>query len=208
MATATAAAVTAATPELADRIELDIEGITPISFGKAFTSERKPSEDHDTFERRCWREKCHVDSDGNVIVPPIMFKKALELAAQFASESVPGKGTSKFTKHFKAGILITDPILIGIKIDDVVDERLFVSSTGKPGGPRVYRHFPLIMKWGGHVTIHLLDPTLKKHWRKVIEYSERAGQFIGLGRFAPRVGGYYGRFVVKNAEPVAAKSTD
>jgi hypothetical protein len=187
--------------DLAVRVELDIVGITPLSFGKAFASVRNPNEGYDVFENRCWRERMHVDEQGQVFVPPLMFKRALEAAARYAQESVPGKRTTKFTKHFLAGTLVADPILIGVKVEQVVCERLFVAADGKPGGKggKVWRNFPLIPKWSGRVIVHLLDPVLQQHWIKVIEYAERAGDFIGLGRFAPRVGGFYGRFRVQKA---------
>lgn len=192
----------AKTNELAKRVEFDIVGMTPLSFGRAFVTPREQGEDADVYERRVWRERMHTTDAGEVYIPPLMMKRALEATARYMSESVPGKKRATFTKHFMAGCLIADPILLGIQAKDVACDRLLVASDGKPNskGGKVMRNFPLIPHWRGHVVVHLLDPVLQKHWDKVIEYAENAGSFNGLGRFAPRVGGYYGRYTVENAK--------
>ena len=183
------------------RVEFDIEGIAPLSFGKSISTPRAQGEDYEVFDERNWRERCHFDAKGEVFVPPMMMKRCIERAASMLSESVPGKGKATFTKHFLSGILIADPIYVGVHIDKVPSERLYMNADGKRGsGTRVWRRFPQIVAWKGHVIVHVLDPLLQDRPEKIIEYAGHAGQFVGLGRFAPRVGGYYGRYVVKDAK--------
>lgn len=70
---------------------------------------------------------------------------------------------------------------------------------GKRGsGTRVPRTFPVIRQWHGKALFYVLDETIT---REVFQrYLEEAGKFIGVGRFRPRNGGFYGRFEVKSLD--------
>lgn len=191
----------------AERVEFDIVGISPISFGKPFSSTKQQGEDSAAFEERAWRERMHVMPDGQVFVPPMTMKRCLESTAKFLSESVPGKGKATFTKHFLAGTLVVDPLLLFDKAGkpiiaaNVPPERVYCNADGKRGsGTRVWRIFPFIAEWRTHAIVHILDPLLKNYNEKIGEYANHGGQFNGLGRFAPRVGGFYGRFTVENVK--------
>ena len=174
-----------------------IEGVSPYSQGNAIQSKKNTGEGHDAFEERTWRERLHVNEKGNVFIPPMAIKLCLADTARFLSETVPGQGKSTWTKHFEAGIMVVQPADIGVKADSVEGERLFVPSDGKKGGgTRVWKTFPLIKQWKAEVEIILLDPMLIDKPAKVEEYLNHAGKFIGLGRFRPRNGGFYGRFQV------------
>lgn len=174
-----------------------ITGTSPISFSAPIQSSRNTGESHDAFEERTWRERLHVDRNGVVFIPPTAVKNCLAEVAKYLSESVPGKGKSTYTKHFEAGVLITDPIPLGVKRDEVAGEKLFVPADGRRGsGKRVWKTFPTLPTWTGEIIIYLLDPILVDKPAKVREYLEHAGKFIGLGRFRPRNNGYYGRFEV------------
>jgi len=177
-----------------------IEGIAPYQQGRYHQTEPLEKESKDDFEKRTWREKCHADNDGYIFIPPMAFKKALERAASFLSMKVPGKGGGKatFTKHFLAGILVTDGLKLSVKKDDVDGVWIFGNSQGKRGsaGPRVAKCFPTIHEWGGDVTYFILDETIT---REVLEqHVTESGNFIGVGVFRPENGGYNGRFVVKD----------
>jgi hypothetical protein len=141
----------------------------------------------------------HVNKEGLVFIPPMSFKNCVSEIAKFLSERIPGKGKATFTKHFEAGLLITEPMILPIKRDDVEGEWLFVPSDGRRGGgSRVMKCFPRIEQWGGQLTTYILDDTITEevYWKHL----EEAGKFIGIGRFRPRNNGFYGRFnVVKKA---------
>lgn len=173
-------------------------GISPISFSAPISSQKKTGEGHDAFEQRTWRERIHRDADGEAFIPPTALKNCLSDVAKYLSESVPGKGKATYTKHFEAGTLVTDPMMLGIKADDIEGERLFVPASGKRGdGKRVWKTFPVMKQWSVEGAVYLLDPTLIEKPEKVLEYLEHAGKFIGMGRFRPRNNGFYGRFKVE-----------
>jgi hypothetical protein len=124
-------------------------------------------------------------------------KNCLAEVAKFLGETVPGRGKATYTKHFEAGLLVTDPLMLGVKAKDVAGERLFVPSDGKRGGgTRVWKTFPVIPKWETRATIYVLDPVLADKPEKIEEYLNHAGKFIGLGRFRPRKNGFNGRFTI------------
>lgn len=174
-----------------------LTGISPFSFSAPIQSKRNTGEGHDDFEERTWRERIHADKDGMAFISPMALKNCLSEVAKFLGESVPGKGKSTYTKHFEAGLLVMDPLMLGIKAADIQGERLFVPSDGRRGGgSRVWKTFPVLPTWEVAATIHAIDPILKPE--KIQEYLAHAGQFIGMGRFRPRNNGFYGRFAVKD----------
>jgi len=181
------------------QVEFDLVGVSELTFGKAIFQKKSAEEMHDAFEERTWRQRLHADKDGNVYIPAEALKACLDVTAKFLSESVPGKGKATYTKHFQAGIIVLEPLYLGLKVKDVRGVPKHVSSTGKPGGPRVWRTFPVVdAGWKAHGKIMLLDPVLIAHPEKVEEYLKSAGRFIGLLAFRVRNGGYCGRFEVKN----------
>ena len=174
-----------------------LESAGPLSMSKAITSIKATGEAHDAFELRTWRERMHVDDNGEIYIPPNALKNMMGGVAKYLSESVPSKGKNTYTKHFEAGIMVTKPLKLGIKADTVPNERLFVPADGKKGGSRrVYKHFPLIVSWATECEILVFDPILEASPEKVLEYLIHAGKFIGFLRFRPRNGGYYGRYEV------------
>ena len=177
--------------------ECDILGLTPFGFSKAVSSQRKTNERHDDYEERTWREKIHTDAEGNAFINPMALKNCLSDCARFLSENVPGKGKATYTKHFDAGVMVSVPLMLGVKSANVVAERLFVPSDGKKGGgKRVWKNFPKVDPWKTHATITVIDATIKPE--KLQEYLNAAGQFIGLGYFRPRNGGFWGKFKIEN----------
>jgi len=188
--------------------ECDLVGVSPLSFSKAIQSKLETGEAHDDFEERTWMERLHVDANGEVFIPPNALKNMLAATAAYLSESIPGKGRQTYTKNFEAGIMVVEPLMLGIKAtsNEIQKERLFVPSDGKKGGSkRVWKNFPTILKWQTHIEILLFDPILMGKPEKVEEYLKHAGKFIGFLRFRPRNGGYYGRFDVKNFKVVNGK---
>lgn len=170
-----------------------IKGVSPYSQSKHYNTEKLPKELAKDYEARTWRDRMHATDEGNVFIPPMSFKNCLSESAKFLSLQIPGKGKATYTKHFEAGVLVTDALELSIKRDDVLGEWLFVPADGIRGsGKRVEKCFPVIHNWGGEVTFHILDETIT---RDVFEHVlTQAGAFIGIGRFRPRNNGFYGRF--------------
>lgn len=176
-----------------------IKGVSPYSQSKHYTTDKLPKEIPRDYEARTWRDRLHALDDGSIFIPPMSFKNCLSEAAKFLSIQIPGKGKSTYTKHIEAGVLVTDPLVLGIKKDDVPGEWLFVPSDGIRGsGKRVDKCFPVIHQWGGDVTFYILDETVTEDVFKNI--LEQAGKFIGIGRFRPRNNGFYGRFTVESVK--------
>lgn len=176
-----------------------LKSVSVYSQSRYHNTEAMDKEGKNDYEKRTWAERMHVNEQGNVFIPPMAFKNCISEIAKFLAEQIPGKGKSTYTKHFEAGVLVTEPLVLPIKKEDVKGEWLFVPSSGKRGdGKRVMRCFPVIPKWEGIVEFAILDETITEAvFRK---HLEEAGKFIGIGRFRPRNNGYYGRFEVSKVE--------
>ena len=176
-----------------------LRSLSPVSFSRRYIDEKLPKELPKDYETRTWRERVHADGDGIIVIPPMAFKKALSEAASFLGQKIPGKRNATYTKHFTAGVLVLDPLPTGVKKKDVLGEWLFVPSDGKSGGgSRVDKCFPYLPQWEGQVVWHILDQTITEDVFN--ETLREAGNFIGIGRFRPARGGFYGRFEVVKSE--------
>lgn len=173
-----------------------LKSVSPYSQSKHYTTEKLNKEIPKDYEARTWKDRLHVTDDGHVFIPPMSFKNCMSEAAKFLGIQIPGKGKSTYTKHFEAGVLVTDALVLNIKKDQVTGEWLFVPSDGIRGsGKRVDKCFPVIHQWSGDVTFHILDETITED--VFINVLKQAGAFIGIGRFRPRNNGFYGRFTVE-----------
>lgn len=149
------------------------------------------------YEKRTWRERLHVNSDGYVYIPAMAFKNCIAEAAKYMSIQIKGKGKATYTKHFESGIIVDKDAVLDIKKDDVDCEKLFVPSDGVRGsGKRVIKYFPVIRQWKADVHFIIADQIITEEVFQ--EHLEAAGLLIGIGRFRPRRNGYYGRFAVEN----------
>lgn len=169
---------------------------SPYSQSKHHMTEKLNKENNDDYEKRTWRERCNTTDDDNIFIPPMAFSNCIKEAAKHLAISIPGEGKAKYTKHFEAGILVTDGVVLPVKKQDVKGEWVFVPSDGRRGGTtRVSKCFPLITEWKGKVEFMILDDKITKEiFEKVLR---EAGMLIGIGRFRPRNWGYYGRFIVE-----------
>lgn len=186
--------------------EIGLRGISPYSQSAPFQSLKNKGEADDAYDQRVWREHMTCDDpkaeNPQVCIPPMAIKKSLEMIAAFKGEKT--KGSATWSKHFVSGILCMDfvPLMNGagkpIRRNDVTGERLYMSSTGdKKGGKRVWRIYPRIEAgWQGTAKLFLIDEKLQQDPAKVNEYMSDAGALIGVGRFRPERGGFYGRFEV------------
>lgn len=156
----------------------------------------KPKETNDLYEERTWRHRIHSRKEDNrVFIPRTCFERAIQSAARRLQLQIPGKGKTQYTKYFEAGIQVVEDLLLDVKAEDVVGERLFVPADGKPGGgKRVYRRFPRIESWSGDITVLIHDDIISEDvFTQVIR---SAGLLVGVGRFRPENRGFYGRFKV------------
>ncbi len=172
-----------------------LTSVSPYSQSRAHQTPKLDRETADAYEQRTWREKAHVTPDGRIFIPPMAFKMALDKAASMLGRQIPGKGKATYTKFFLSGVLCTDPVVLPVAKDDTRGERIYANADGKRGsGKRVWRTFPVIDSWSTDVVFHVLADELT---REVFEeHLKQAGAFVGVGRFRPENGGYFGRFAV------------
>jgi hypothetical protein len=127
-----------------------LRSISPYSQSRHYEVDKLQKEGHADFEKRTWRERMHVDAAGLVFIPPMALKNCLSEAAKFLSIQIPGKGKATYTKHFEAGVLVTEPMSLGVKGADVAGEWLFVPASGRRGdGSRSEQVLPRDSRMGG-----------------------------------------------------------
>ena len=179
-----------------------LESVAPYSQSRNHEVPKLDKELWDDFDLRTWREHLHITEDGFVFIPPMSFKQCLDSAAQYLGLKIPGQGNKQWGKKFTSGVLVTEPLILPYKRDDeqnVTRERIYANADGRRGSnKRVWRNYPTIPKWGGRVTFHVLDDTITQE--VFLQHLQEAGKFIGLGRFRPQNGGFYGRFKVQRVE--------
>jgi hypothetical protein len=178
---------------------VELEGVSPYSQSRFHDTPKKEQESHEAYRDRTWREHLHVDENGMVFIPPMSIKNCLSLAAKRLGMKVTGRGAKTYAGFFTSGILVTDPVPLGIKAEDVPGEKLFLPADGKAGsGSRVTKIYPRIEKWKGTATVLILDQIITE--KVFAKHMEEAGRYVGLGRFRPERGGFYGRFKVNSIE--------
>lgn len=176
-----------------------LKSSSPYSQSRYIQEKKTRDESHSDFEARTWHLRCHWTEDGKVYIPPMCFKNCLSEAAKYKSIQIPGKGKATYTKHFEAGILVVDPLVLPVTRETLGHEWLHVPSDGRRGGTtRVEKCFPLIQSWEGIVEFLIFDEIVSED--AFSEHLRDAGSFIGVGRFRPRNNGFYGRFKVESIE--------
>lgn len=177
--------------------ECELESLSAYSQSKHIETQKNDGELDRDHEARCWRERCNVDAEGMLFIPPMALAMNIKTAARYLDMKVPGKGSSKYTKHFEAGILVPEPVTLSVNQEEVEGEWLFVDSQGKKGGGRrVSKCFPYVPNWAGRVLYYILDDIIDEPtFRKALDYG---GNVIGIGRFRPERGGFKGRFKVNS----------
>lgn len=174
-------------------VKVYLESVSPLGFSRHYEVPHLEKESPADYEERTWRHRTHIDKEGQVIITPMMIKNCYRDVGKFKAQRIPGKGTSTYAKHFKSGILVEKPIPLGIQLEDINGERLFVPSDGvSGGGKRVTKIFPFVSQWNGVAEVYILDDTITQ---KVFEeHTHEMGRFTGIGFWRPANGGLWGRF--------------
>jgi hypothetical protein len=176
-----------------------LKSISPYSQSRAHLTERLNRETPDQFEKRTWREKCHYNKDGNILIPPTSYKQALDRAALMISRPVPGKNRQTYSKFFLSGVMCIDQIVLPNKKDEVRGELVHCHANGRRGsGTRVWRTFPVIDEWKARVSFHVIADEITPDVFE--EALQQAGAFVGIGRFRAENGGTNGRWKVEKVE--------
>lgn len=174
-----------------------ISGLAPYSASRAHEADKLKGETANDYEERTWREKAHVKGE-KVFIPPMGFKLAVDRAAKISGKQIPGKGKATYTKFFESGVIVTDPVFIA-PLSAMECERVHANADGVRGsGKRVWRKFPRFDDWKGVVQFAVIAPEITKEvFEETVSYS---GVSVGVGRFRPEKGGYFGRFKVDRFE--------
>lgn len=172
-------------------------GAAPMSQSRAHQADKLKGENAEDYEKRTWIQKAHIEN-GKVVVPAMAFKMALDRAAKMLGTQIPGKGKSTYTKFFESGVIVTENIPVADE-SAVSMERIHANADGVRGsGKRVWRNFPRIDNWSGTVEFHVIaDEITPEVFEAAVIY---AGRAVGIGRFRPERGGYFGRYVVDRIE--------
>lgn len=173
-----------------------LKSLSPYNQSRQHFLTKKPDESHDEFEQRTWREKGHYDADGIAYIPPTAFNACLIRAAKKIDRKIPGRGNSKYTKHFEGGTQTVRPISLGVKKEDVQPQILSMDGQGRKGGMGVQRWFPHFEGWEGTIDFTVFDPNIPSAVFE--EFIRFAGTCVGIGQFRPDRGGFFGRFEVAN----------
>lgn len=184
--------------------QVSLRSVTPYSQSRYHESPKLDNELPDAYDKRTCREHLHYDpATGEVFIPPMAIRNSLSEAAQFLSMRVPGKGQATYTKHFLAGVMLMEPVKLGIHKDGIPIEALFLPTDGvRGGGKRAIRRFPRIDSWTATCDILVVDETISEEVLK--HHIIQAGLLIGIGRFRPRNGGFYGRYELVSMKEVAS----
>jgi hypothetical protein len=169
-----------------------LKSAAPYSQGRYVTEDRG-DRSFEQFENDTWKQRLHVNTNGNIYIPAGAFKNSLAEAAKYRPKKL--KGNSTFTKHVVAGVLCCEDLDLNITPEQVDKLTLFVPSDGRRGGStRVIKHFPTIREWSGKVTFIVVDDVIDE---QTFEDTLRdAGRFIGLGVSRPINNGSFGRFEI------------
>ena len=176
-------------------------GTAPYSASRSHNAAPLPKEDKVAYEERTWQLKAHV-RDSQVFIPPMAFKIGLDRAAKMLGRQIPGKGKATYTKYFECGVLVLDPVFIAPE-SAVECERIHANTDGIRGsGKRVWKNFPRIDDWSGEVTFHIIaDEITREIFEEAVTYASIA---VGVGRFRPERGGYFGRYHIDRFDWLAA----
>lgn len=180
-------------------VSFTIVGVTPYSQSAPLRSEKRKDESNDDYDIRCWREHMHLTPDGRLFVPAMGVKFGLTAACMWIGDKIEGRGSSTYTARFEGGVMVTDQAFpLNVAADDVKPELLFMNADGKRGGgKRVWRRFPTIPPgWRAEGSFVVLDGLIDE--ARFLLTLETMGKFVGVGRFRPQKGGFYGRFNVEN----------
>ena len=183
-------------------IQVRLKSVSPLSQSRRHYEDKNAEEDDGQYDRRTWRSHLHTNDDDNIVIPNMSFKFCFDDAAQRLS--ITKKGQSKWTKPFQSGVLIPEPMDTGLSSEKAWPETIEANADGRRGsGKKVPRTYPMISEWEGTLEILCINPEIygaekNEKLHLVTRIIEFAGACVGVGRFAPRVGGYLGRFSLED----------
>lgn len=177
------------------RAIVSIKGVAPLSQSRYHDTPKLDGESNEDYDKRTWREKCNADSDGNVFVPAMAFKQAMDTSAKRLAIPDPDNKRANLTKYFVSDVICEGNLPIGIHKDEIPCIKFLANVDGVRGsGKRVPRTIPQTQEWGGQTSFLIMEEKIKPEiFEKVLR---SAGRSIGVGQFRAEKGGLNGRFDV------------
>jgi hypothetical protein len=180
----------------------ELKSLTPYGQGKMHLEPKLPQELNDAYAERTWRARTH-SAAGELYIPPMAFKLLLEATAKYLGDQIPGQGKRTYTAKYRQGVIIPDPVMLGIHVEDIGYQKIFTSAGGGQSRheTRVWRYFPVIEQWAGILTILAIDDIFTAD--VVEKHLHQGGKIVGIGVWRPENGGMWGKFDVTSFEEVA-----
>jgi len=178
------------------RATVEIQGLAPLSQSRQHWTPKLDGESNDEYDKRTWREKANYDSlTGEIYVPAMALKQAMDTAATRLSIPDPDNRKAKMTKYFVSEVICESHLPIGAMKDEIPSVTISAHVTGQRGsGARVPRTFPQIQEWSGVTTFLIMNEKIKPDMFEQVLAT--AGRAIGVGQFRAENGGLNGRFEV------------
>jgi hypothetical protein len=176
---------------------------SPYSQSALHDEPKLERESHDDYDQRTWRSKCTTNAEGQVAVPGMALKQAVDMSAQKLGEKIPGRRGATYKTFFTSGVIVSQdmPIANG-KALTPKDAKMALINANADGvrgsGKRVKRRFPVFEKWSGVAEFTIVDDIITKETFE--HHLKSAGMIVGIGRYRPANGGSNGRFRVVKFE--------
>src|SRR5215831_4494503 len=122
-------------------------------------------ESHDDYDTRTWRNKCTVNKEGQVCIPAMALKQAIDTAAYKLGEKVQGRRGATFKNFFASGFFCDGdvPIANGKPLTPADAECKLISANSdgiRGSGKRVPRRFPEFPKYQGIAEFTIIDDVI------------------------------------------------
>lgn len=168
-------------------VKIKIKGLTPYSASRPVELEKQKGESHEEFDKRVWRDKAHYNDAGQVFIPGVGFKLALDEVASLINEKIKGKGNQTYSGLIRTGVVAMSDMYLGVTKDKLKSITIFANLDGKRGGGnRGNRVFPLVSSWEGEIEFRVFNDDLPP---EVFErFMTQAGLLTGVGRGRPGKG--------------------
>jgi hypothetical protein len=189
------------------RCKVYLESIpgSPYSQSAQHDTPKLDRESHDDYDVRTWREKCTTNKDGNVCIPAMALKQALDTTAFKLGVKVEGRRGATFKGFFASGFFCEQDVVIAngtgkpLTKKDAMQKTIQANADGVRGsGKRVTRRFPQFETWKGVASFVITDDILSEQIFE--QHVKSCGIIVGVGRFRPEKGGINGRFRVTKVE--------
>lgn len=190
---------------------VSIEGLPGSPYSQSGFLDNVPMldrESHEDYDARVWRDHCTTNSSGQVCIPAMALKQAIDTAAYKAGIKIPGRRGATFKSFFASGFFCNGDVPLFNADTALTKDRaemiaIWADSKGKrgaTGGSRVKRRYPVFPTWHGEAEFTIIDDIIVPEIFE--QHIKIAGMIVGIGRFRPEMGGTNGRFRVTKCEIV------